>query len=125
MKHKIFGFLNGGSRDWLQAMALGDDGVVLGEHICSHEAWIPHDLGMDGRSNWKHENYDKHFGVGNWETEFVPRTEIANHEGLQAALKCARERVEKEENVFECARAGATVVLDEDGKETEIHVGAD
>lgn len=38
-----------------------------------------HDLGMDG-STWKHENYNKHFGTGNWELEWVenPKT----HAGL-------------------------------------------
>jgi len=43
-----------------------------------------HDLGVEG-SNWKHENYDKHFGVGNWEISWVedPRT----HDGLNRAIE--------------------------------------
>lgn len=29
-----------------------------------------HDLGMDG-STWKHENYNAHFGEGNWELVWI------------------------------------------------------
>lgn len=50
----------------MSAIAIADDGHVLGQHICSHEGYMRHDLGMDG-SNWKHENYDKHFGKDGWE----------------------------------------------------------
>lgn len=123
--HKIYGLLNGGSGDWLEAIALGDDGFVVGSHICSSEDWMPHDLGMDGQSNWKHENYNKQYGEGNWETEFVPNSKIDTHEGLQAALKAARERMEKDESITKCKPAGVTlVVVDEEGKETEHHKSA-
>lgn len=83
-KHKIYCFNNGGSPGWLSAVALADDGHCLAGHTCSHEGYMRHDLGMDG-STWKHENYNKHFGEGNWELEWVenPKT----HEGLQAAIK--------------------------------------
>lgn len=45
-----------------------------------------HDLGMNGESTWKHEEYSKHYPEG-FETEFVPTSDIGTHEGLQAALK--------------------------------------
>lgn len=65
---------------------MADDGNVLGSHCCSDEFYMRHDLGMEsamGPSNWKHENYDKHFGKDGWELVWVddPKT----HAGLQAA----------------------------------------
>lgn len=84
IRHKIYCFNNGGPPEWLQACAIADDGHCLAGHICSHEGYMRHDLGMDG-STWKHELYNDHFGAGNWELEWVddPKT----HAGLQAALK--------------------------------------
>ena len=87
MKKKIYGFNNGGGNECYHAQAIGEDGVALGSHICSSEAFMPHDLGMDGRSDWKHDNYNKHFGEGNWETEFIWTPNIATHEGLQEAFR--------------------------------------
>lgn len=80
-KHKIYIFNNGGSPGWYSAMAIADDGHCLAQHICSSEGFMPHDMGIT--SNWKHENYNKHFGEGNWELEWVP--DPRNHAGLDAA----------------------------------------
>ena len=80
--HKIFCFNNGGARGWMYAVAIGDDGHCLAQHVCSSEDFMPHDLGIT--SNWKHENYNKHFGEGNWELEWVSNPK--NHAGLDAAL---------------------------------------
>ena len=80
--HKIFCFNNGGPREWLNAVAIADDGPCLAQHICSHEGFMAHDLGIT--STWKHENYNKHFGEGNWELEWV--SDIDSHPGLQAAF---------------------------------------
>lgn len=75
---KIYCFSNGGPPEWLQAVALGEDGHVLATHICSHVGFMEHDLGT-----WKHELYDKHFGLGNWELEWVE--DPATHKGVIAA----------------------------------------
>lgn len=82
MKHKIFCFNNGGSPGWYNAVAVADDGHCLAQHACSHERFMHHDLGIT--SEWKHENYNKHFGEGNWELEWVsdPKT----HEGCKLAF---------------------------------------
>ena len=81
---KIYCFSNGGRPGWgcMIAMAIAEDGHCLAQHVCSDEGYMPGDLGM-GASTRKHENYDKHFGAGNWELEWVddPRA----HEGLQKA----------------------------------------
>ena len=82
MKKKIFCFNNGGVYGMLHAVAMCEDGHPLAEHACSHEYYMPHDLGIT--SDWKHDRYNKHCGEGNWELEWVqnPRT----HEGLQKAI---------------------------------------
>ena len=86
-KHKIYCFSNGGSNEWVKAMAMGDDGHVLATHACSSVAFMSHDLGIT--SDWKHEKYNEHFGVANWELEWVedPKT----HRGLQKAYKINQE----------------------------------
>ena len=122
-KVKIYGFNNGGSSEWYEAMALGSDGIAVHNHICSHEYFMPHDLGMDGRSDWGHDSYNKQYGVGNWETEFVPSNQIKTHEGLQAAIKLAKERLEKGDKIDESCQAGVTVTLeDEKGNTTKCTV---
>lgn len=89
MKHKIYCFNNGGPRDWLEAVAIGDDGHVVGQHICSHEAYMHNDLGLT--SDWKHDSYNKQYGEGNWELEWVPTGTANDHEGLQNAFKLNKE----------------------------------
>lgn len=84
MKHKIYCFNNGGSPGWLSAVAIAEDGHHLAGHICSHEGYMRHDLGMDG-STWKHEKYNEHYGEGNWELEWV--SDINDHPGLTEALR--------------------------------------
>lgn len=82
VKHKIYCFNNGGSPGWFHAVAIADDGHCLAQHVCSDEGFMPHDLGIT--SNWKHDNYNEHFGEGNWELEWVSDPET--HEGLLAAF---------------------------------------
>jgi hypothetical protein len=82
-KHKIYCFNNGGQPGWLQAVAIGDDGTYLAGHICSDESFMHHDLGIT--SDWKHENYNRHFGEGNWELEWV--ADFDNHAGLKEAIR--------------------------------------
>ena len=36
----IFGFNNGGSKEWLYAELIAEDGTPLGAHICSHENYM-------------------------------------------------------------------------------------
>lgn len=88
-KHKIYCFNNGGSYGWMQAVAFGDDGIAIAGHTCTCEAYMRHDLGMDG-SDWKHDVYNEHFGVGNWELEWVD--DPLEHKGIQDALIIGKER---------------------------------
>ena len=82
MKHKIFCFNNGGPKGVMHAVAMAEDGHCLAQHCCSSEYFMAHDLGIS--STWKHESYNKHFGEGNWELEWV--TDPNGHEGLQKAF---------------------------------------
>ena len=80
---KIYCFNNGGSAGMLMAVAIAEDGTCLAQHCCSHEAWMRHDLGIE--SDWKHEQYDAHYGPGNWKLEWVD--DVRAHGGLTEAFR--------------------------------------
>lgn len=86
----IYGFNNGGSRDWWEAVALSADGKCLGGHCCSHEAYMPHDLGvLEGTREDRHtDQYQKHYPDG-YRMVFVASDEIKDHAGLQEAIRLA------------------------------------
>jgi hypothetical protein len=120
----IFGFNNGGSREWYAAVSLSQDGFQLGSHICSSEYYMPHDLGiLEGTRKDRHENdYQKHF-PGGYRMEFVGAHEIESHAGLQAALKAAKEKQDAGEETQKCDQAGAVVTfVDDRGEETKVEV---
>lgn len=95
-KKKIFCFNNGGSGYFVMAAALGEDGHLVASHMCSHECYMKHDLGIE--SKWKHENYNNHYGEGNWELEWVETKDIEKHEGLQKAIELSKTVVQSKEN---------------------------
>lgn len=82
----IYGFNNGGSPGWYTAQLLAESGHGLGSHICSSEAYMPHDLGiLEGTRPDRHETFRKHYPDG-YRMEFVagdPR----GHAGLMAAYE--------------------------------------
>lgn len=86
MATKIYGFNNGGPHGFMEAVAIAETGVVAAMHICTSAAFMPHDLGMDGRCTWKHDQYNQKFPEG-WETEWVPDDMRDHHLGLRDALK--------------------------------------
>lgn len=83
----IYGFNDGGGKDWLHAVLLSEDGVHLGSHICSSEAYMPADLGIieDTRPD-RHERFRKHYPNG-YRMEFVGYDNVSAHAGLNKALK--------------------------------------
>ena len=85
--NKIYCFSNiVGGGDGI-AYAMGDEGTILGSHWCSHEFYIPDDLGVrEGSRPDRHETYKKHFPNG-YEMEFVRASDIADHVGLQESFK--------------------------------------
>lgn len=88
----IYGFNNGGSIGFLDAVAIAEDGNVLGSHLCSYEYYIPGDLGLlEGSRPDRHTNsYQVHYPDG-YRMEFVPSSEIETHEGLKKAFKANAE----------------------------------
>jgi hypothetical protein len=84
-KPKIFCFSNvQGGGDGI-AYAMAEDGTVLGSHLCSHERFVPEDLGVKkGKRPDRHKTYAEHYPDG-YEMEFVPAAEVATHKGLSAA----------------------------------------
>jgi hypothetical protein len=42
----IYAFPNTNEPGWISAVALAEDGEYLGGHVCSHEDYILHDLGV-------------------------------------------------------------------------------
>lgn len=83
----IWGFNNGGSNDWWEGVLLSSDGECLGGHICSHEGYMRHDLGiLEGTRNDRHvEQFQKHYPDG-YRMEFVGHEDAKTHPGLQAAI---------------------------------------
>lgn len=83
----IFGFNNGGLPDWYDAVALAEDGTCLGSHTCSHEGYMPHDLGIiEGtRPDLHEESYKKHYPDG-YRMAFVPYAKVKQCEGLLKAM---------------------------------------
>lgn len=84
---KIYAFSNVvGGRDGI-AVAIAEDGTVLGSHWCSSEIYVPMDLGVEpGYRPDRHETYAKHYPDG-YEMEFVRAADIDNHQGLQEAFR--------------------------------------
>jgi len=77
----IYGFNNGGGPYMLRAVLLAEDGTALGGHGCSHESYMPHDLGiLEGSRPDRHETFRAHYPDG-YRMDFVP----CNDDGLQAA----------------------------------------
>jgi len=91
-KPKIYCFSNvvGGGEGI--ALALAEDGTVLGSHWCSHEAFVPGNLGVSpGSRPDRHETYAAHYPDG-YEMEFVRAAEVLSHPGLAAAMKLNAEK---------------------------------
>lgn len=84
----IMGFNNGGSPGWYSAVSIAEDGVALGGHLCSHEGYMPHDLGIlkGSRPDRHTTDYQKHY-PGGYRMEFVPYEAIKSHAKLQEAFR--------------------------------------
>lgn len=83
----IYGFNNGGSPQSWSAVLIAEDGTVLGDHLCSDEAYMPHDLGiLEGSAPDRHEGFREHY-PGGYRMEFVPTEAMDTHAGLRAAFE--------------------------------------
>jgi hypothetical protein len=60
---KIFCFVNSQPMpDWLNVVAISEDGDCLAGHVSSNASWAKHDIGVT--SNWKHEHYKEKYPDG-------------------------------------------------------------
>lgn len=67
----IFGWNNGGSPGWYNAVLIAEDGTPLGGHLCSHEYYMEGDLGiLNGSRPDRHETFRNHYPDG-YRMEFV------------------------------------------------------
>lgn len=83
----IYGFNNGGSPGWYSAVLLAEDGTGLGGHLCSHEGYMRHDLGiLEGTRPERHETFREHYPDG-YRMDFVPQDHVLKHPGLKSAYQ--------------------------------------
>lgn len=83
----IYGFNNGGSPGWYWGVLLAEDGTHLGGHVCSHEGYMEHDLGIsEGSRPDRHEGFQKHYPDG-YRMEFVGSDSVMTHAGITAACE--------------------------------------
>jgi hypothetical protein len=94
----IYGFNNGGSDQWYDAIALAEDGTCLGGHICSDEGYMRYDLGiLEGTREDRHkEQYQKHYPDG-YRMAFIPSDELKDCEPLNKAIELANGKAPKAE----------------------------
>lgn len=92
----IYGFNNGGSHGWYEAVLLAEDGTFMGDHICTSEAYMPFDLGiLTGTRSDRHVDFQAHYPAG-YRMEFVPGKRIKAHPGLMAAIERNKKVTENE-----------------------------
>lgn len=84
MKHKIY-VVAEGEAPCIHSIALAEDGTLLVEHMSSILVWAYLDMGVHPESKCKHDQYDAHYGAGNWELEWVE--DPKNHAGFQSAYE--------------------------------------
>jgi hypothetical protein len=83
----IYGFNNGGRKDWLEGVIIAENGYYLGGHICSDEGYMLADLGiLEGTQPDRHEQFRSHYPDG-YRMVFVPWSEVHSHAGLSAACE--------------------------------------
>lgn len=91
----IYGFNNGGRPGWYIGILLAEDGTHLGSHCCSHEGYMPADLGvLEGTSPERHETFMGHYPDG-YRMEFVSFKDVKAHEGLTEAYRLNQEKAAK------------------------------
>lgn len=93
---RIYGFNNGGPPGWFSGVLLAEDGTGLGGHLCSHEGYMPHDLGIVESSRPdRHETFRAHYPDG-YVMEFVGHGDVRAHEGLMAAIRLNAEQAKEQ-----------------------------
>lgn len=79
---KIYCFCNTRSPGWYVVLALCEDGVCLGLHASSTEAFAKLDIGYLSDEHYRHEDYREHCPDG---YELVWVDDPKSHDGVMAA----------------------------------------
>lgn len=88
---RIYGFNNGGSPGFLTGQLIAEDGEAMGSHCCSHEVYIPHDLGcLEGSRPDRHEGFRNKYPDG-YVMEFVCARDVKGHAELMEAYRLNQE----------------------------------
>ena len=96
----IYGFNNGGSPGWYSGVLIAGDGTWLGDHICSDEGYMRHDLGvLEGSRPDRHETFRKHYPDG-YRMEFVAHGDVRTHKGLDEAYRRSQEKAAEAEQAW-------------------------
>lgn len=83
----IYGFNNGGSPGWYNAVLLAEDGTGLGGHLCSHEGYMEGNLGiLEGTRPDRHEGFRTHYPEG-YRMEFIASEHLEGHEAFNKACE--------------------------------------
>jgi hypothetical protein len=103
----IFCFINSGKgSDWVQVVAMAEDGACLGQHISSSDRFAVLDSGFAeapdvsvvpmewGPNLAKRENFEKHYPDG-YDLEWVD--DPAHHAGLLAAYELNQQQADHSE----------------------------
>ena len=94
----IYGFNNGGGSGLYHAVLIAEDGTGLGGHCCSHEGYMPNDLGiLEGTREDRHKTFLEHYPDG-YRMEFVSHTEVESHEKLMLAFERNQEMAKQAES---------------------------
>lgn len=105
----IYGFNNGGGYGFMSGVLLAQDGYGLGGHLCTHEGYMLHDLGiLEGTRLDRHETFKRHY-PGGYRMEFVSQGDVKNHAGLMEAYRLNQELAAKAKDAEgdAAARGGA------------------
>lgn len=88
----IYGFNNGGGGSFWSAQLMAEDGGFLGGHCCSHECYMPADLGvLENTRPDRHETFQKHYPEG-YRMEFVSYDDVPAHTALNNAFALNKEK---------------------------------
>lgn len=96
---ELYLFNNGSPfKGWNDCYSMTDDGHVLGNHICSADTFMMHDLhDRPGRLKVIKE----YFKDEDYQVIVIPSDEVRNHEGLKKAFELNQKLREKAEELPE------------------------
>jgi hypothetical protein len=94
-KKKIYVFNNGGTAMFMELEALGEDGNGIFAQQTLRGNDIKEVMGITSTEH--HEDYDKAYGEGNWELEYIEggKDKILSHKGIQAAVILNQKQAEE------------------------------